>query len=119
MATGDGAARYYSRYGKTTVAGFEQTIAVPEEVGTARAFGPGMGAISAVELGLCSTGDHIVAQRHIYAGTQLLLQTACPRFGIDVTFVDASEPGAFAAAVIPGLTTLILAETPANPRLDL
>ena len=53
-----------------------------------------MGAISAVVLGLCSPGDHIVAQRQLYAGTQLLLQTACPRFGIDVTFVDGTEPGA-------------------------
>ena len=70
-------------------------------------------------LGLCSTGDHIVAQRQLYAGTQLLLQSACPRFGIDVTFVDGTEPGAFAAAVRPGKTVLVLAETPANPRLDL
>ena len=57
-------------------------------------------------------GDHIVAQRHIYSGTQLFLQGACPRFGIDVTFVDGTEPGAFAAAVIPGRTMLVVTETP-------
>ena len=77
-----------------------------------------MGAVSAVVLGLCSSGDHIVAQRQLYAGTQLLLQAACPRFGIDVTFVDGTEPGAFAAAVRPGKTVLVWAETPANPKLD-
>ena len=119
MATGFGSARFYSRYGNPTVGGFEDAIAQLEGAETARAFASGMGAISAVILGLCSTGDHIVAQRQLYAGTQLLLQTACPRFGIDVTFVDATEPGAFAAAVIPGRTTLVFAETPANPRLDL
>lgn len=119
MATGVGAARFYSRYGNPTVAGFEDAIAQLEGAETARAFASGMGAISAVVLGLCSTGDHIVAQRQIYAGTQMLLQTVCPRFGIDVTFVDATEPGAFAAAVIPGKTTLVIAETPANPRLDI
>ena len=119
MATGIGSARFYSRYGNPTVAGFEDAIAQLEGAETARAFASGMGAISAVILGLCSTGDHIVAQRQLYAGTQLLLQTACPRFGIDVTFVDATEPGALAAAVIPGRTTLVFAETPANPRLDL
>src|SRR5690606_30617768 len=86
---------------------------------SARAFASGMGAVSAVVLGLCSKGDHIVAQRQLYSGTQLLLQAACPRFGIDVTFVDATEPGAFAAAVRPGKTVLVLAETPANPQLDL
>ena len=119
MATGVGAARFYSRYGNPTVNGFEDAIAQLEGAETARAFASGMGAISAVILGLCSKGDHIVAQRQLYAGTQLLLQTACPRFGIDVTFVDGTEPGAFAAAVIPGRTTLVFAETPANPRLDI
>ena len=46
-------------------------------------------------------------------------RAACARFGIDVTFVDGTEPGAFAAAVRPGRTMLVVAETPANPQLDL
>jgi cystathionine beta-lyase/cystathionine gamma-synthase len=119
MATTAGPNRFYSRYGNPTVCGFEDAIADLEGAQSARAFASGMGAISAVVLGLCSKGDHIVAQRQLYAGTQLLLQTACPRFGIDVTFVDGTEPGALAAAVRPGQTTLVLTETPANPRLDL
>lgn len=119
MATAVGAERFYSRYGNPTVADFERAVADLEGAEGARAYSSGMGAVSGVILGLCSTGDHIVAQRQLYAGTQLLLQTACPRFGIDVTFVDGSEPGAFAAAVRPGKTVLVWAETPANPRLDL
>jgi len=119
MATTAGANRFYSRYGNPTVKGFEDAIAELEGAEAARAFASGMGAISAVILGLCSAGDHIVAQRQLYAGTQLLLQTACPRFGIDVTFVDGTNPGAFAEAIRPGKTTLVFAETPANPRLDL
>jgi cystathionine beta-lyase/cystathionine gamma-synthase len=78
-----------------------------------------MGALATVVFALCSPGDHIVAQRHIYSGTQLLLQGVCGRFGIDVTFVDGAEPGAFAAAVKPGRTMLVVAETPANPQLSL
>jgi cystathionine beta-lyase/cystathionine gamma-synthase len=119
MATTSGANRFYTRYGNPTVQGFEDAIAELEGAESARAFASGMGAISAVILGICSKGDHIVAQRQIYAGTQLLLQTACPRFGIDVTFVDATVPGAFAEAIRPGKTVLVIAETPANPRLDL
>ena len=34
-------------------------------------------------------------------------------------YVDVAEPGAFAAAVQPGRTMLVLAETPSNPRLEL
>jgi cystathionine beta-lyase/cystathionine gamma-synthase len=119
MATSIGAERFYSRYGNPTICDFERAIADLEGAEAARAYASGMGAVSGVILGLCSAGDHIVAQRQIYAGTQLLLQTACPRFGIDVTFVDATEPGAFAAAVQPGKTVLVWAETPANPKLDL
>ncbi|GIT01357.1 MAG: hypothetical protein CM1200mP26_30690 [Acidimicrobiales bacterium] len=47
-------------------------------------------------------GDHVVAQRQMYAGTQLFLQTVCPRMGIDVTFVDGTMPGSFPEAVVPG-----------------
>jgi cystathionine beta-lyase/cystathionine gamma-synthase len=119
QATSIAPERFYSRYGNPTINAFEATIAELEGAEAARAFASGMGAISAVVLGICSSGDHIVAQRQLYAGTQLFLQTACPRFGIDVTFVDGTQPGAFAEAVVPGKTMLVLAETPANPRLDI
>ena len=119
MATMVGANRFYSRYGNPSVRAFEEAIAALEHAEDARAFASGMGAVSAVVLGLCSSGDHIVAQKQLYAGTQLLLQGVCPRFGIDVTFVDGLEPGAFAAAVRPGKTVLVIAETPANPRLGI
>lgn len=119
MATVAGAPRFYTRYGNPTIGAFEQAIANMEGAESARAFASGMGAVSAVILGLCSAGDHIVAQRQLYAGTQLLLQSACPRFGIDVTFVDGTEPGAFADAIRPGKTVLVFAETPANPQLDI
>jgi cystathionine beta-lyase/cystathionine gamma-synthase len=109
---------FYSRNGNPTVAAFESAMAELEGAEAARAFSSGMGAVSAIVLGLCSTGDHIVAQHQLYGGTAMLLASVCPRFGIDVTLVDGTEAGAFAAAVIPGRTTLVMAETPANPCLD-
>lgn len=119
MALDPAESRYYTRNGNPTVAAFEEAMATLEGAEASRAFASGMGAVSCVILGLCSSGDHIVAQRQLYAGTQFLLQAVCPRFGIDVTFVDGAEPGAFQAAVRPGRTMLVFAETPANPRLDL
>lgn len=119
LATTAGSTTFYSRYGNPTVADFQDAIAALEGAEAARAFSSGIGAIAAVVLGLCSKGDHIVSQRQIYSGTQLLLQSVCPRFGIDVTFVDCTDATAWAEAVIPGRTMLMLAETPANPRLDL
>ncbi|HPU39220.1 MAG TPA: aminotransferase class I/II-fold pyridoxal phosphate-dependent enzyme [Microthrixaceae bacterium] len=119
MATSTTADAFYSRYGNPTVNDFADAIAELEGAEAARAFSSGMGAITAVVLGLCSTGDHIVTQRQLYAGTQLLFQGACPRLGIDVTFIDGTDPAEWAAAVRPGKTMLLFAETPANPRLDL
>lgn len=119
MALSNSATGYYSRYGNPTVNDFEEAIADLEGAEAARAFGSGMGAIAAAVLGLCSTGDHIVAQRQVYAGTQMLLQSVCPRMGIEVTLVDGTDPVAWREAVVPGRTMLLLAETPANPRLDL
>lgn len=110
---------FYTRHGNPSVAAFENAVAALEGAEAARAFASGMGAISGVILALCSKGSHIVAARQLYGGTRAFLEGACPRFGIDVTFVDATQPGAFAAAVKPGVTVLVIAETPANPRLDL
>ena len=113
------APKFYGRHSNPTVADFESAIASLEGAESARAFASGMGAVSAVILGICSSGDHIVTQRQLYSHTQLIFQAVCPRFGIDVTFVDGTDPDAWAAAVIPGKTTLVFAETPANPKLSL
>ena len=110
---------FYGRYANPTVRSFEQTIAELEGAEDAMAFGSGMGAIASTVLALCSAGGHIVAARQLYAGTLAFLQGPCDRFGIETTFVDCTEPGAFAAAVQPGRTTLVLAESPSNPRLEL
>ncbi len=110
---------FYTRHGNPSVAAFENAIAELEGAQAARAFSSGMGAVTGVILALCSSGSHIVAAQQLYGGTRAFLEGACPRFGIDVTFVDATVPGSLAAAVVPGKTVLVIAETPANPRLDL
>ncbi len=110
---------FYSRFSNPTVRSFEEAIAELEGAEDALAFASGMGAIASTVLALCSTGSHIVSQRQLYAGTLAFLQGPCRRFGIDVTYVDVAEPGAFAAAVQPGRTMLVLAETPSNPLLEL
>lgn len=118
-AMGTRIGEFYSRYGNPTVRSFEDAIAALEGAEDALAFASGMGAVSSVVLALCSAGDHIVAQRNLYAGTLAFLQGPCRRFGIETTLVDGHVPGAFAAAVRPGKTMMVLAETPSNPRLDL
>jgi cystathionine beta-lyase/cystathionine gamma-synthase len=76
-----------------------------------------MGAISSVLLTFCGSGDHVVAQSSTFSVTNQLFTMLCPRLGIDVTFVDASDSEAVRDAVRPGKTQLVFVETPANPGL--
>ena len=110
---------FYSRYSNPTVRSFEQAIAELEGAEESLAFASGMGAVASTVFALCSSGSHIVAQRQLYAGTLAFLQGPCQRMGIDVTYVDVATPGAFAGAIQPGRTLLVLAETPSNPLLEL
>ena len=109
----------YARYANPTVCAFERAIAELEGTEDALAFASGMGAVSTVILALCSSGDHIVAQRQIYGGTVSFLNGPCQRLGIDVTYVDGTKPGAFVEAIRPGKTMLVLAESPSNPLMEI
>lgn len=111
--------RFYGRYGNPTVSAFADAVAALEHGESAIAFGSGMGALSTAVFALCSSGDHIVAARRCYAGTTALLNGPAARFGISTTWVDATQPGAVAAAIQPGRTMLVIVETPSNPLLDL
>src|SRR3954470_14279779 len=114
-ATGQRSNEFYARYANPTVRAFEEAVAALEGAEDALAYGSGMGALTTTILALCGNGSHIVAQRQLYAGTLAFLQGPCRRFGIEVTIVDGTQPGAFGDALQPGRTMLILAETPSNP----
>lgn len=111
-------AEFYSRNGSPTVVDFEEAMAELEGAQAALAFGSGMGAIASVVLTFCSTGDHVVAQSRTFSVTNQLFTMLCPRLGIDVTFVDATDIDEVHGAVRPGQTQLVFVESPANPGLD-
>jgi cystathionine beta-lyase/cystathionine gamma-synthase len=119
MVAGARPDRFYSRFGSPSVREFEEAVAELEGAEAALASASGMASVSSVLLGLCSSGDHIVATRQVFSVTYALLAFHLPRFGIDVTFVDGTDAAALAAAVRPGKTQVVLAETPANPALSL
>ncbi len=112
-------AHYYSRFGSPSAQEFEQAVALLEGAEAALASASGMAAVTGVVFGLCSSGDHIVVQRQLFSVTSTLFTAHCPRFGIDVTFVDGTDTAEFAEAIRPGRTQLVFVETPANPALSL
>lgn len=77
-----------------------------------------MAAISTTLLTLCQQGDHIVSANELYGCTHALLSHSLPKFGIDVTFVDAVCTENISAAIRPE-TKVIYIETPANPTMSI
>jgi cystathionine beta-lyase/cystathionine gamma-synthase len=114
-----GTTGFYSRFASPGVRDFEDAVAALEGAEAALASSSGMGSVSAVILGLCSQGQHVVATRQLFSVTYALFTFHLPRLGVDVTFVDGTDAEAIAAAVIPGRTQVVFVETPANPALSL
>jgi len=112
-------ATFYTRHGNPTVRSFEDAIAALEGAPASLAFASGMGAVATTVFAICKQGDHVVAQTQLYSATSTFFHGVLPKFGIDVSFVDAADPVAFADAVVPGKTVLLLCETPTNPRMEL
>ena len=78
----------------------------------------GMAAISTTLLSFLSTGDHVLAQNCLYGGTHDFLTRDFASFGIAYDFIDADDPGTWAAKLRPE-TKVIYVETLTNPLLEL
>lgn len=111
-----GSDHYYTRYGNPTNTAVEKTIADLEGVDAALTFSSGMGAITTTLMALLKCGDHVVAQRDIYGGTNKFLSQWLPKMGIETTFVDTTDYEQHACAIRPN-TKLLYLESPTNPTL--
>jgi O-acetylhomoserine (thiol)-lyase len=106
----------YPRIMNPTSDVLEQRIADLEGGVGALAASSGHGAQTMAILTLCSAGDHIVSSSRLYGGTYNQFNYTFPRLGIEVTFVDPTEPEAFTAAIRPN-TRIIYGETLGNPDI--
>ena len=106
----------YARSDNPTREALEHTIAVLEGGARGLAFASGMAATSSALL-LFQTGDHLVVGKDIYGGTYRVLTTIFKRWGLDVTFVDSTDPENVRRALTPA-TRGVFVESPANPLLQ-
>ncbi|WP_414472953.1 trans-sulfuration enzyme family protein [Microvirga sp. M2] len=105
----------YGRPDNATIREAEEVLAMLEEAEAgALLFSSGMAAATAVFQAL-DPGDHIVASKVMYWALRSWLMTEAVRWGLHVDFVETDDLDAVRAAVIPGRTKLIWAETPSNP----
>src|ERR1700712_1502879 len=107
----------YARSNNPTRQVVEELIAGLEKGAVGLAFASGLAAIDAV-LRLLESGDEIVAVDDIYGGAFRLFEKVYRKFGVKITYVDASDPINIAAA-ITSRTKLIWLETPSNPTLKI
>ena len=107
----------YSRFTNPTVTMFQDRLAALEGSDACVATSSGMSAILATIMGLCSTGDHIVASRSIFGTTVQLFSNILKRWGLKVTFVSLTNLNEWEDAIQKN-TKLFFVETPSNPLTE-
>jgi cystathionine beta-lyase/cystathionine gamma-synthase len=107
----------YGRSGNPTRASLEECLCALERAKFGFAFASGCAAATTL-LATLTPGAHVVCGDDVYGGTYRLFARVMAPFGIQTTFVDATDRAAFAAAFTPQ-TRLAWLESPSNPLLKL
>lgn len=108
----------YSRFTNPTVNAFQQRLALMEGGERAIATATGMAAIQAIMMSLLKAGDHIVSSQSLFGSTTNLFAGLLAKFGVETTFVDATDLSAWEAAAKPN-SKLFFLETPSNPLTEI
>ncbi len=108
----------YTRIMNPTNDVVEQRLAALEGGVGALVTASGQAAETFAILNLAQSGDHIVSSASLYGGTYNLFHYTLPKLGIEVTFVDPTDPENFRRAIRPN-TKAIYGESVGNPKLDI
>lgn len=117
ISTGRTAGYSYARLGNPTGNALAAAMAELEGAEAGNVFASGMAAIHAALLSVLAAGDRVVATRAIYGSTRTLLTERFGRLGIDLAFVDATDPAAVDAALAAAPTRVLYVETISNPTI--
>ena len=108
----------YARFTNPTVTMFEERLAALEGAEQCIATASGMSAILACVMGVLKAGDHVVASQSLFGATVNLFNNIIKKFGVETTYVSATDVAAWQAAVRPN-TKLFFLETPSNPLTEI
>lgn len=108
----------YTRHGNPTREVLQDRLTDLSNASRVLATSSGMATISTVCLSLLGAGDQILASDSLFGGTKQLFDEFLTGFGVEVTYVDATDPENVADALEPS-TELIWVESPTNPLLKL
>lgn len=116
--SGEEEGNVYARFTNPTVTAMQTRLAALEGAEACVATSSGMAAILSTVMALLQAGDHVVVSRGVFGATQQLFLGILSKFGIESTFVPATDLAAYRAAVTPK-TRLFFIETPSNPLTEL
>ncbi len=88
----------YSRSGNPTRNSLEKCLASLDGAKHCMAFSSGLGATTALTH-LLSAGDHMISHDDVYGGTNRYFRKVASRFGIEISFVDCTQPEKVKAAI--------------------
>ncbi|MCR1955910.1 methionine gamma-lyase [Clostridioides mangenotii] len=108
----------YSRLGNPTNTQLEEKVALLEGAEACVSTASGIGAITSALWSALKAGDHVVASKTLYGCTYAMFNHGISRYGVEVSFVDASNLEEVKSAMKPN-TKVVYLETPANPDLKL
>ncbi len=108
----------YSRFTNPSVTMFEERLAALEGAEKCVATSSGMSAILACFMSLCNSGDHVVISKSIFGTSVQLLNNILMRWGLDVTYVNFTDPDEWSNAIRKN-TKLFFVETPSNPLTEI
>lgn len=114
-AVGKPIAYDYARGGNPTREALQKVLASLEGAEHAVSYASGLAAQSTLLLTL-KPGDHVLIADDAYGGTYRLLTRVMSGWGLEVSSVDMTDPGALAGAMRPN-TRMVWVETPSNPLL--
>lgn len=107
----------YARYGNPTVRMFEDRIAALEGCEDGFATASGMAAVNGTLMAMLKAGDHVVAARALFGSCLYILEEILPRYGVEVTLIDGTDPEAWNSAIRED-TDVVFFESISNPTLE-
>ena len=107
---------YYTRLTNPTRNTLEETVSSLENAASTVAFTSGMAAITAV-FEFFAPGDKILCSADLYGGTVLLFDLVSKKNGLQLEFVDTTDPAALASAMSADVKAIYI-ETPSNPMMN-
>jgi O-succinylhomoserine sulfhydrylase len=108
----------YSRYSNPNADEFVQKMCRLEGAEDGIATASGMAAVFATFAALLKSGDQVICGRAVFGSTHQILTRLLPRWGIEHSYAELSDPGSWPKLFRP-TTRLVFVETPSNPGLEL